>query len=63
MFKKYNLNPPKKTFTILSKVGGLPPDNLHSSAYARGVEGASICERDDARKVRSIESYIEGEIE
>jgi len=32
MFKKYNLNNPKQSFTILSKVEGLTPDNLHSSA-------------------------------
>ena len=29
---KYNLNNPKQSFTILSKVEGLTPDNLHSSA-------------------------------
>ena len=29
---KYNLNNPKHNFTILSKVEGLTPDNLHSSA-------------------------------
>ena len=29
---KYNLNNPKQSFTILSRVEGLTPDNLHSSA-------------------------------
>ena len=50
MFKKYNINNHKHSFTILYKVEGLTPDNLHSSAYARGVVQASMCERDDAKK-------------
>ena len=32
---RYNLNNPKQSFTILSKVEGLTPDNLHSSAQTQ----------------------------
>ena len=32
---KYNLNNPKQSFTILSRVEGLTPDNLHSSTQTQ----------------------------